>query len=179
MKRICLDPGHGGEDPGAVGRSGLKEKDINLQVALKVAEQLIEKYAVNMTRVDDEYVSLSKRCEIANQSKSQLFVSIHCNAAENTGANGIETYHYYASDRGRHLARGIQWGLIALTDRKDRGVKEAGFQVLRGTVMPAALVELGFISNDEEEKLLQNEEYQVACAKSIVRGIEEFFDRGY
>lgn len=178
-KRVCLDPGHGGRDPGAVGKSGLREKDINLQVALRVADLLMEKYEVSITRINDSHVSLTKRCEIANQSKSELFVSVHCNAAENPEAHGIETFHYYTSDRGKLLAGEIQWGLIALTDRRDRGVKAAGFQVLKGTSMPAVLVEMGFISNREEEELLQEEEYQTACAKAIVRGIEEFFDRGH
>ena len=179
MKRICIDAGHGGKDPGAVGRSGLNEKDVNMQVALKVADLLMDRYTVVMTRTDDQYVSLGKRCDIANQSKSRLFVSIHCNAAENHEANGIETFHYYTSTRGKLFANAIQRGLIALTDRRDRGVKAAGFQVLRDTSMPAALIELGFITNAEEEQLLQNEEFQNACAKAIVKGIDDFFDRGY
>lgn len=179
MKRICIDAGHGGKDPGAIGRSGLNEKDINMQVALKVADLLMDRYTVVMTRTDDQYVSLGKRCDIANQSKSRLFVSIHCNAAENHEANGIETFHYYTSTRGKLFANAIQRGLIALTDRRDRGVKAAGFQVLRDTSMPATLVELGFITNTEEEQLLQKEEFQNACAKAIVKGIDDFFDRGY
>ena len=179
MKRICIDAGHGGKDPGAVGRSGLNEKDVNMQVALKVADLLMDRYTVVMTRTDDQYVSLGKRCDIANQSKSRLFVSIHCNAAENHEANGIETFHYYTSTRGKLFANAIQRGLIALTDRRDRGVKAAGFQVLRDTSMPATLVELGFITNTEEEQLLQKEEFQNACAKAIVKGIDDFFDRGY
>ena len=179
MKRICIDAGHGGKDPGAAGRSGLNEKDVNMQVALKVADLLMDRYVVVMTRTDDQYVSLGKRCDIANQSKSRLFVSIHCNAAENHEANGIETFHYYTSTRGKLFANAIQRGLIALTDRRDRGVKAAGFQVLRDTSMPATLVELGFITNTEEEQLLQKEEFQNACAKAIVKGIDDFFDRGY
>lgn len=179
MKWICIDAGHGGKDPGAIGRSGLNEKDINMQVALKVADLLMDRYVVVMTRTDDQYVSLGKRCDIANQSKSHLFVSIHCNAAENHEANGIETFHYYTSTRGKLFANAIQWGLIALTDRRDRGVKAAGFQVLRDTSMPATLIELGFITNTEEEQLLQKEEFQNACAKAIVKGIDDFFDRGY
>jgi N-acetylmuramoyl-L-alanine amidase len=179
MKRICIDAGHGGKDPGAAGRSGLNEKDVNMQVALKVADLLMDRYTVVMTRTDDQYVSLGKRCDIANQSKSRLFVSIHCNAAENHEANGIETFHYYTSTRGKLFANAIQRGLIALTDRRDRGVKAAGFQVLRDTSMPATLVELGFITNTEEEQLLQKEEFQNACAKAIVKGIDDFFDRGY
>ncbi len=179
MKRICIDAGHGGKDPGAVGRSGLNEKDVNMQVALKVADLLMDRYTVVMTRTDDQYVSLGKRCDIANQSKSRLFVSIHCNAAENHEANGIETFHYYTSTRGKLFANAIQRGLIALTDRRDRGVKAAGFQVLRDTSMPATLVELGFITNTEEEQLLQKEEFQNACAKAIVKGIDDFFDRGH
>lgn len=179
MKRICIDAGHGGKDPGAAGRSGLNEKDVNMQVALKVADLLMDRYTVVMTRTDDQYVSLGKRCDIANQSKSRLFVSIHCNAAENHEANGIETFHYYTSTRGKLFANAIQRGLIALTDRRDRGVKAAGFQVLRDTSMPATLVELGFITNTEEEQLLQKEEFQNACAKAIVKGIDDFFDRGH
>ena len=176
-KVICIDAGHGGADPGAVGVTGVKEKDINLLVAQKVRDKLADNYLVVMTRDKDTYLNLSGRAEIANEEGASLFISIHCNAFTNPKAEGVETFHYHSSTQGKLLALEIQRSLAAVTGAINRGVKSASFKVLRDTAMPAVLVELGFLTNAKEEKLLNTEKYQDTCAEAIAHGIKEYFAR--
>ncbi len=170
--RIVIDPGHGGRDPGAIGPSGLKEANVTLLVAMKVAEKLqgagVE---VKLTRTTDAFVDLQPRCDVSNTWGADYFVSIHCNAAGTPQARGTETYCYKFGGKGEVLAKAIQAELIAATGRANRGVKEANFYVLRKTNMPAVLTELAFISNPEEERLLASAAYQEKCALAIAKGI--------
>jgi N-acetylmuramoyl-L-alanine amidase len=180
--RVWVDAGHGGYDPGAVGPSGLREKDITLAVTKRIASLLEGKgYAVGVTRNKDEYVSLGEVCRRANTFGADIFVSVHCNAAEVPTAHGVETFHHPTSRKGIQLARLIQAELVAATGRRDRckpdGAKYANFYVLKHTAMPAVLTEIGFISNPEEEELLASEDYQRKCAEAIVRGIDAYFGR--
>ena len=171
-KVVVLDPGHGGSDPGAVGPNGLKEAHVNLAVALKVAEKLRKAgVEVKLTRTSDVFVDLQPRCDIANSSGTDYFVSIHCNSAGTPEAKGTETYCYKFGGQGEVLAKAIQAELIAATSRANRGVKTANYYVLRNTNMPAVLVELAFISNADEERLLRSAEFQEKCAAAIARGI--------
>ena len=171
---IMIDPGHSGTDPGAVGPSGVKEKDINLAVAerlhLLMADAGIEAY---MTRIGDVEVPLAKRTELANSINADYFISIHANAATSPTAHGTETYHYPGSAKGRALAEEVQRELVNATGLANRGVKEASFYVLRATVMPAILVELAFLSNPDEEKLLTSSEFQNICARAIWEGVKK------
>lgn len=170
--KIVIDPGHGGKDPGAVGPSGIKEVNINLQVALMVAKKLQKAgLSVKLTRTTNTFVDLQPRCDIANSWMADYFVSIHCNAASTPQAHGTETYCYKFGGKGEVLAKAIQAELIAATGRANRGVKEANFYVLRKTSMPAVLTELAFISNLVEERLLTSAAYQEKCAMAIAKGI--------
>jgi N-acetylmuramoyl-L-alanine amidase len=172
MVKIAIDPGHGGKDPGAVGPSGLREKDVALTVAKKVAEYLQSaSIPVKMTRTSDVYVELKDRAKIANSFGADYFVSLHCNAFTSPTACGTETYCYKRGGKGEILAKAIQDELIAAIGLTDRGVKEGNFYVLRETNMPAALTELAFISNPNEEKLLASAEFQNKCALAIAKGI--------
>ncbi len=173
---VVIDPGHGGRDPGAVGPTGLQEKDVTLAVALKVANILRQAgIDVKLTRTSDAYVDLQPRCDIANSVKAEYFISIHCNAVDNPAAHGTETFCYKFGGQGEVLAKIIQAELIATTSRANRGIKEANFYVLRKTNMPAVLVELAFISSLEEERLLGSFDFQEKCATAIARGIGEMF----
>lgn len=172
--KICIDPGHGGRDPGALGPSGTKEKDIALLVALRLKQLLKDRDSIILTRSGDEYVSLGERCRIANTGKADLFVSIHCNSAEVSTANGVETFHHPTSRKGIELARYIQPKLVAHTGLRDRTVKYANYQVLRDTVMPAVLVELAFINNPTEEVLLNDRVFRAKCAVAIASGIRAY-----
>lgn len=171
--RIVIDPGHGGKDPGAIGKSGLKEKDVNLAVGITVAAMLQQAGAqVLMTRNRDIFIELDKRAKIANDFKANYFISIHCNSATAASAHGTETYCYRFGGEGEKLAKTIQAAVVAGLGTADRGVKAANFAVLRDTAMPAALIEMAFISNKTEEGLLRNR--QLDFAKAIAEGIKKY-----
>lgn len=174
-KLICIDPGHGGIQPGAV-RGGLMEKDATLQIANMVANILRDSgFDVVMTRDTDEDVSLRKRCDIANNAGADAFISIHLNAAKSMTAHGAETWKWHTSTST--LADCVQAELIEATGAKDRGVKlSKTFVVLRYTVAPAVVVECGFISNGEERARLFDGDYQERIALGIAKGIVEAFN---
>lgn len=175
MAKVFIDPGHGGNDPGAIGkRHGLQEKDIALSAGFKVGESL-KRHGIDVcyTRTTDTFVELTERANLANKAGADIFVSIHCNSASDSGAQGVETYSYLGSSKGTILAKCIQDSIIrsgAYT--KNRGIKTANFAVLRQTNMPAALVEMGFISNKEDAEILKNKQNELA--ESIAKGILDY-----
>ena len=174
--QVVIDPGHGGSDPGAVANDNL-EKEINLEVAEIVAKNLKKKgLEVIMTRSEDEYLGLVERANVGTENKATIFVSLHCNSAENTTATGIETYYYINSDNeyDEDLATCIQKEVIKATGARDRGVKSANFSVLRNSVIPAALIEMGFISNPEESADIADPAYQKKIAQGVTNGIIKF-----
>lgn len=175
-KTICIDAGHGGTDPGAVGNS-LKEKDITLKLAKKVGSFIKEQgIGVIYTRTADKYVALGERCRIANNNACDLFVSVHINSAVNTQAGGIETLCYTKNN----LAYYIQNELIAELKLSDRGVKERkDLYVLNSTDMQAVLVELGFISNKNEAELLKDNTFLERAAVCIAKGICKYIGVEY
>lgn len=214
---LVLDPGHGGRDPGALGAK-LKEKEVNLQVALAVGEMISKKHPdvkVVYTRKTDVFVALDKRAQIANKAKADLFISIHANALKNKSFKGTETFtlglarteenlevakrenaaillesdykqKYEGFDpnstesyiifefmqnkymeQSVMLASYIQREFSNTAQRIDRGVKQAGFLVLRETSMPGVLVELGFLTNASEERYLRSKEGQSKLSDCI------------
>lgn len=172
MPLVYLDPGHGGSDWGAIGQNGLRECDVVLDVAQRCAK-ILERHKVRvmMTRDDGKYISLIQRTNIANKEGANLFVSLHCNAA-NKLATGIETYHAHASYAGEKLAESVQRQLLAsFIDSNDRGVKKAGFHVLRETRMPAILVELEFIDVVKMEERFEDSRSLDLYAKAVAQGI--------
>lgn len=172
---IAFDAAHGGRDPGAVGPSGLLEKEVTLPVAQHAARYARGWADVVQTRRGDHYVSLRERCRIANERGVMAFVSIHCNSAKRRTAKGIETWHFRGSERGLALADEEQDAITAAFPRRpDRGVKGAGFYVLRNTRMPAALCELGFISTEEGEAFLRLEQTQEEMGRAIAEGLREW-----
>lgn len=183
---IVLDPGHGGSDSGAVGPNGVREKDIALQVAQKVRTILENAGArVVMTRTTDRDVygpnasagqELQARSDVANRQNASVFLSIHCNAFGSPSANGTETYSAPGSYQGRRLAGFLQEELVEAGGLVNRGAKEANLYVLTHTNMPAALVELAFISNYREEGLLTSDDFQNKMAHAIAKGLSRFFE---
>lgn len=179
--KICIDAGHGGYDPGAVGPGGTKEKDVTLVISLLLAEKLrVAGQEVILTREGDVVKwtpsnDLTKRCQIANNNKADVFISIHANAATNPAATGTETYHHVSSIAGKKLAKAVQENLIIAFGLPDRGIKTANFTVLTGTNMPAILVELAFISNQAEEAMLRSAGYQEQAAEAIYRGLARIY----
>lgn len=173
---IVIDAGHGGRDPGAVG-SLIQEKVVNLTTALKLQKELEKQgFKVYMTRSKDEYVNLYDRAGMANGLGAALFVSIHANASASSSANGVEVlYSNDSMSGGKGLATEIQNEMIRALRATDRGVvKRTNLVVLRETVMPAVLVELGFLTNAAEQNKLLNDSYLQTSAEAIARGIVEF-----
>lgn len=171
---FVIDPGHGGHDSGAV-RSEVSEKTLTLSTGKKIEEQLRDKGAsVTLTRGDDTFIPLEERVQISNSTNADAFVSLHYNTFEDQSIRGIHTY-YYDGDENQKLAHTIQKSLITHTNLTDRRAKQADFEVLTDNKLPALLIELGFISNPEERKLVQTDRYQEKAAKGIVTGLEDYF----
>ncbi len=176
---VTIDPGHGGRDPGAVGIGGLQEKDVILPISQEVARLLAKQgVAVKMTRSNDRFISLQGRAQMANRDRSDIFVSIHANAATSP-ANGAETFHHPSSGSGRALAQSIQNSVIRRTGLKNRGVKQANFYVLRNTAMPAALVEVGFVTGYQDAAKLRDPRFRQVMAEAIAEGIINYINRRY
>ena len=174
---IVIDPGHGGDRPGACYED-IMEKDIDLAISLKLVTILQNcGYQVIMTRSTDVEVGLYERAGLANAAGADVFVSIHANAAENRpDYQGIYTYYHPSSNRGARLAQAIQTPLCQITGAVDRGTKDADFVVLRETEMCAVLVETGFMTNHEELMDLNEDSYQQLVAQGIARGIIDYLN---
>lgn len=167
MARVFLDAGHGGHDPGAVG-NGMQEKAIALSVTLKIGN-ILKNHGIDVryARTTDVFVELADRASRANSAQADKFISIHCNSFGDSSAKGVETYSYPGSSTGASLSKAIQDKIIASgAYTVNRGCKTANFAVLRLTNMPAALVELGFISNSQDANILRNRQDDLAVAVS-------------
>ncbi|MCU4155715.1 N-acetylmuramoyl-L-alanine amidase [Carboxylicivirga sp. A043] len=224
FKTVVIDAGHGGKDPGAIGKIS-KEKDIVLNVALKLGAYINEympDVKVVYTRQKDVFVPLNKRAEIANKSKADLFISIHANAIstpkiygaetfvlglhrtkenlevaklensvivleedytttyEGFDPNSAESYIIFELMQNIHIDQSIQMASLVQgqfkerVGRRDRGVKQAGFLVLRKASMPSVLVELGFLTNGTEEKFIASEKGQTYMASAIFRAVRDY-----
>lgn len=187
-RKIVLDPGHGGSDSGAIGPTGVMEKSVTLRVANEVRRLLVKEGAtVYMTREADIEVSpkrakatdieeLQARCDVANEVNADIFVSIHMDSFTNRAAKGTTGYYYSLGDkRSRVLADKIRSGVIDQIGTQSRGTQSCNFYVVKHTDMPATLLEVAFISNEQEEKLLDSEDGIRKAAQGIVDGIADYF----
>lgn len=178
VPHIVIDPGHGGKDPGTTSQSTkVQEKELALRTGLLLQEELVNRgYQVTMTRDSDWYPELRDRSGLANELDADVFLSIHYNSASNS-ASGIETFAYNTSDNTQ-LAEPIQRALIASTGATNRGVKNGNrLIVLNTTKVPAALLELGFLSNATEAKRVLDSAYQQTMVKAIANGLDAYFGR--
>lgn len=176
---VYLDPGHGGTDEGCA-RGGVREKDLNLAIALLVRDQLKEQgYQVVMSRETDTYIAKEARVEEANRSGADIYISIHQNATEEgADVNGMEVWYTKDSDRrdSKRLAQLIRQQTLKSTDAAERELRDdADFYVTKNTSMPACLIETGFLSNAAERRKLNLAEYQQQIADGIVRGVSYYF----
>jgi N-acetylmuramoyl-L-alanine amidase len=218
IKKVVIDAGHGGKDPGAIGRRGLKEKIVSLDIALRLRQLLInDGVEVAMTRSSDVFIPLEKRVDIANKSGADLFISIHANANRVRSLKGFEVYYVSTtvddSSRAANAAnkanlnfssscisnpssdlKAILWDMIYNYNRAESielagsickttqqnldckilGIKSARFHVLKGTRIPAILIEVGFVSNYSEERFLNNSYYRQRIAEAIRDGVEGY-----
>ena len=188
-KKIAIDAGHGGSDSGAIGPTGVMEKTITLRVATELKNLLTAEGAtVYMTRTRDTEVSpkkgratdveeLQARCDVANAKDADIFVSIHMDSFTSDAAKGTTGYYYAKGSRkSRELADKIRQGVIDQLGTSSRGTQSCNFYVVKHTDMPATLVELAFISNRAEEKLLYSEAGVKKAAQGILDGIEDYFN---
>ena len=223
---VVIDPGHGGVDPGALGRR-TKEKDVNMSVSKQLASMINSEYPevkVIFTRTTDVKIPLIERADIANKANADLFISIHSNASKSKTANGCETFTLGAGssveakaaamyenevilseDNFEELYKGfdprssesyiifelirnhdmelsadiaqmVQNGMVKNSKLTNRGVSSAGFLVLHRTVMPSILVELGFITNTNDENVISSKEGQKKLAKGIFEGFSKYYE---
>lgn len=185
---ITIDAGHGGNDSGAIGPTGVTEKSVTLRVALALQKILASEGAtVYMTRTTDTEVSpkgadasdieeLQARCDVANQHDSDIFISIHMDSFTNGAAKGTTGYYYaLGSKKSRDLADKVRAGVIDQIGTSSRGTQSCNFYVVKHTDMPATLVEVAFISNPTEEKLMNSEDGVQKAAQGIADGIADFF----
>ena len=220
VRRVILDPGHGGDDKGAVSRSGLMEKDLVLDVTQRLGT-LIQAHLnseVIYTRLEDSFVPLEARPALAKAKEADLFVSIHANWSAFRSALGVETYYLNLTNReswlevasrenagsrksvhdlqnlireiafsekvneSRALAASVESSLYSSlsqnnVEEKDRGIKQAPFAVLIGSSVPSILVEIGFLSNPQEENLLTRSDYRQRIADALYRGVAQYMGR--
>ena len=178
--KVWIDPGHGGEDSGAVGPSGVRESTIALEISRYILLGLTDTGCeINSTRSDDSFVSLSGRCKKANAWNADLFVSIHCNAFSNPTAHGFEVWTSRGETAADPIATRLYGSikaafpeLLPRVDLSDGDCdKESGFAVLRGTAMPAVLIECAFISNVLEERWLRDVGWRMRMAGAIVSAV--------
>ncbi len=230
INTVIIDPGHGGKDAGSIGPTGLKEKDVTLDVAKRLRKLLKERLTVKtvMTRLSDVYVPLTERSRIATKDRGKVFISIHCNSNKSRRVEGSETYFLseaetedakqvaqkensvLAFDTGvpgiasvdpqdfvlrdiqyevlldmasgnflkesQDLAALIQDEMSKIPNLKNRGVKQAGFYVMKGTLanMPSVMVETAFLSNPTEEKLLKRTSFRQKLARAIYEAVKKF-----
>lgn len=218
IRKVIIDPGHGGNDPGAIGRTGLREDEVNLDIAKRLRKLLISSgVEVVMTRDSDRFITLPRRVDMANNSGADLFISIHSNANPSKSMNGFEVYYVATSvsDSKRALLSAnnsrinlgslsfasssrdlkvIVWDMIYTNSRaesielsrsickaidrgldtKINGVKGARYYVLKGAHIPAVLIEIGFLSNSGEERLLRTSSYRQKIAQGIFEGIDDY-----
>jgi len=180
---IVVDPGHGGKDPGTIGFSGNYEKEVNLEISKKLKKKLKSNgYKVILTRDSDEYVDNLLRAKTANKKRARVFISIHCNSMENNSSvDGVQVLYYPNREstigdlNNNELAQIMMNSMVNGTGAKDKGIIERkNLIVLNQTKMPAIIIECGFLSNKNEEKLLLTEDYQNKIVDSIIDGLEEY-----
>lgn len=174
--KVCINKGHcPGLDSGAVGQTGLQEANVVKDIGALVASYL-RKVGYDVLVVQEN--ELQDICDASNNFGADLFVSIHCNAAENDQAKGTETFCYSEMSESGKLARCIQNQIIDSIGTVDRGVKVGNWlYVLKHTDCPAVLVETAFISNSEDERLLASQEGKDEFAKAIARGITDYISK--
>lgn len=184
---IVLDAGHGGKDSGAIFKYADGSKALEKDVVLKTVQVLRQKLeqagaTVKLTRSTDVFIELQDRVAFAQKQAAEMFVSVHVNAVNNTTASGTETFHSKYTNvenvkEDATLAKAINEEIVKNAQMKDRGVKREDYYVIAGLVMPAVLVELGFISNESDRNKLMSDAYIEIYAQSIYNGIVKYYSK--
>ncbi|WP_245583531.1 N-acetylmuramoyl-L-alanine amidase family protein [Paenibacillus assamensis] len=175
-KTIVIDPGHGGKHPGSIGQLGTFERDVTLQMAKEMEQELLEKTGatVLLTRNQDETVDLQQRVDIAAEARADLFLSIHFDAFTTNDVEGMTTYHKDSHDQP--IAQAVHDRLMEKDfDTRDRGVRVGDYYVLRENTVPALLLELGYISNEKDERRMRSLDFHKEASEAIVEGMIDYF----
>ena len=185
-RTVIIDAGHGGGDPGAIGLTGKLEKDINLNISLKL-QQFIEQNGGNvlMTRTTDGMLAANKREDmkvrkkLREETSGDIFISVHLNSFPQESCKGAQTF-YAANEESKKLAEKIQKSMVKFLDEDNARIakKLTDVYLLKNVNIPSVIVECGFLSNSKEEKLLSDTEYQSKIAFAIYTGILEYFNEG-
>lgn len=173
---------------GAIGPTGVTEKGVTLRVATELQKRLVKEGAtVLMTRSTDTEVSpkkakasdieeLQARCDVGNDKNADIFISLHMDSFTNSSPSGTTGYYYVnGSKAGQRLAKELSEGIVSALGTGNRGIKSCNFYVVKHTTMPAALIEMAFISNDKEERLMNSDEGVKKAAEGLVNGLISFF----
>lgn len=184
---VVLDAGHGGSDPGKIGINNVLEKDVNLSIVLKVKEGLEkENISLILTREEDnclgedgkelsKVADMKRRVEIMNDVQPKLVVSVHQNSYTSSEIKGAQVFYYTGSEKSKQIAEILQEELRKVDPSNTREIKENNtYYLLKKTMVPAVIVECGFLSNPEEAEKLATEEYQNEMADAIVKGIKSY-----
>ena len=173
-KIIVIDPGHGGIDPGAISKSGIKEKVLTLQASRRLADQLKAAGAtVYLTRNSDRATNLRDVVGFANSVRANLLLSMHYNTGERANYAGTETYYF--TRKSQKLALLVHASLVRGIQRRDRGLRRAAFFALKQATMPSILVEPVYITNPDEERLAISSAFQKELAVDITKGVKAYF----
>ena len=176
VKRILIDPGHGGHDAGAIGKIS-KEKDLNFLLAKEIASALQRAgFTVVMTRTNDRFIPLKERAELVRKQKADLFISVHHNASKsNPNAAGIECFaHRFSRPEDTLLAFMVQHHLVLASGSVNRGIKFANFAVLRNNPVPSILIEAGFITNAAEERSLADPRWRSRAGAAVADAVRAY-----
>jgi N-acetylmuramoyl-L-alanine amidase len=173
--KVCVDAGHGGADPGAIGLEPrrLEEKEVTLALAFLLEEELaLRGHEVIMTRRQDRTLALDARAEFANRYEAELLLSLHCNAAADPRIEGMEVFHRPGSKPGREAAAMILTHMLAaFPGHENRGIKEADFTVLRESTATGVLVEAEFLTNPSQLRFLADPKNHRRLARAIAEGV--------
>ncbi|WP_404428822.1 SH3 domain-containing protein [Sutcliffiella horikoshii] len=173
-KVIVIDPGHGGRDVGAIGAQGTFEKDLTLRTSLLLQDKLKAAGAtVYMTRMSDTSVPLQSRPQMANYHGADAFLSLHYDSIDDTSVTGTTTYYYGPTDK--NLADSVHSSLVQFTNLRDREVRQENYLVLRESMQPSLLLELGYISNRGEELTVLSGDFQERASTAIYQGLAQYF----
>jgi N-acetylmuramoyl-L-alanine amidase len=180
---IILDPGHGGDDIGAISKTGLQEKSVVLDIAQRTAQQLQQQISVILTRDRDQTLSLSDRVQQIQQHIQQqnviALISLHTNAISlnHPQINGLETYYYPGRQAAADLAAAIHQHILQQTSYRDRGIRQANYHILREINLPAIVVELGFITGADDAPKLARANHRQQLADAISQGVYRFLEQ--
>jgi len=177
LSTIIIDPGHGGKDPGALGKVS-QEKTINLQLALNLQTQILElmpEKKVILTRDSDIFVSLKERARFTQQYEDSIFISLHANSSTFVSASGYEIFYTKKLDNNKKLARTILENIESdFPSLRNRGLKNGNLYVLNNSMVPSVLIEIGFISNEEEEKLINSPDFILKLSQTIAKALKNY-----